>query len=388
MSLIRQESIGFNITFYVLGIVLTGIPAGRSCAAGIDVPQIPGLTVQSGETVRIKGADNSIAHQFEDGRIVVVGEDETGVWSSDGGRTWTLGRRGPDDKTTINLGNGEVLSISRTSVKRADGKFVLFQRRSHDNWRTVVKEQAILDTPMATNTGGDAGDQHEGLLMHHGALRLRNGNLMATMFGNFKGDKELADGYPEEFNFRKYRTVVVFSSDNGKSWGNPVTVAYNRQLARGTDDDSSVETTAIVPAVTQEGFCEADLTRAANGTIICAMRSGGRIGIRKAPIFPTPLYVSRSDDEGKTWTPPVPVADRGVCPYLVTLQNGVIVCSYARPGAWLIFSDDNGESWKGAFKFGPGKSYVNIFEVAPNQILAIYYRDSSYVGTFFTVERQ
>jgi hypothetical protein len=60
----------------------------------------------------------------------------------------------------------------------------------------------------------------------------------------------------------------------------------------------------------QEGFNEADLTRAPNGDIICAMRSGGRLGIRKAPIFPTPLYISRSSDEGQTWTPPVPIADR------------------------------------------------------------------------------
>lgn len=224
----------------------------------------------------IPGAENSIAHQFKDRRIVVVGKD-VGIWSHGGGQTWKKGPRGPDDKTTINLGDGQVLSINRISVKGSDGKYTLFQRRSHDNWKTVLKENAVLDTPMATNTGGDTGDQHEGSLMHHGILRLRNGNLMATMYGNFKGDTELADGYPEEFDLRKYRTVVVFSSDNGKSWGHPVTIAYNRQLARGTDDDSSVQTTTIVPAVTQEGFCEADLTRATNGTIICAMRSGGEV---------------------------------------------------------------------------------------------------------------
>ena len=387
MSFQRLDSNSFASLKFVVVLAFIGIVAAPVRAEKIDVPQIPGLQVHAGKTVTIPGAENSIAHQFEDGRIVVVGKD-AGIWSQDGGRTWKKGPRGPDDKTTFNLGDGQVLSINRTSVKGSDGKFTLFQRRSHDNWKTVLKEKAILDTPLATSTGGDAGDRHEGLLMHHGILRLRNGNLMATMFGNYKGDTQLADGYPEEFNFRKYRTVVVFSSDSGKSWGKPVTVAYNRQLARGTDDDSSVQTTTIVPAVTQEGFCEADLTRAANGTIICAMRSGGRIGVKKAPIFPTPLYVSRSRDEGKTWTAPVPVADRGVCPYLVTLQNGVIVCSYARPGAWLIFSDDNGESWKGAFEFGSGGSYVKVIEVAPNKILVIYYRDSSYVGTFFTVARR
>lgn len=387
MSMTKSQPNDLSLVKLLVVFVTIGILIDSVVAVEIVVPQIQGLRVRAGRTAPIPGAINSIAHQFEDGRIVVMGKDE-GIWSNDGGRTWKKGPRGPDDKTTINLGNGEVLSVSRTSVKSADGKYSLFQRRSHDDWKTVVKETAILDSPMATNTGGDEGEQHEGLLMHHGALRLQNGDLMATMFGNFKGDVQLADGYPEEFDMRKYRTVVVFSSDNGKKWKNPITVAYNRQLGRGTDDDSSVQTTTIVPAVTQEGFCEADLTRANNGTIICAMRSGGRIGVIKAPIFPTPLYVSRSQDEGKTWTPPVPIADRGVCPYLVTLENGVIVCSYARPGDWLIFSDDNGESWKGAFQFGPGGGYVKVLEVAPNKIIVIYYRDSKYVGTFFTVKRR
>jgi hypothetical protein len=223
---------------------------------------------------------------------------------------------------------------------------------------------------------------------------------MVTMYGNFLGDNIPAAGYPEELRMLKCRTVVVFSADRGRSWGKPITVGYDRQLARGADPDSSVQTTATAPAVTQEGFNEADLVRAADGTIVCAMRSGGRIGVRKAPIFPTPLYFSRSQDEGKTWTPPVPIADRGVCPYLVTLHNGVIVCAYARPGSWLIFSADNGESWQGAFQFAASDSYCNLVEVAPEKIFVVYYRGGSqsdgdgkqqaaaYAGTFFTVSRK
>jgi hypothetical protein len=385
---IRMKTTYLNGSLMVILTLLAVLaaPLDPTSADEIVVPSIPGLKVRAVKTVEIPGVESPIVHQFEDGRIVVMGKDQ-GIWSYDGGETWEPGPRGPDDKTTFNLGNGEILSINRTSIKRDDGKFTLFQRRSLDNWKTVTEEEALLDTPEATNTGGDAGDMHEGLLMHHGALRLKDGRLMATMFGNYKGDVTLAAGYPEAFDFRKYRTVVVFSSDKGKSWGNPVTVAYDRQLARGTDDDSSVQTTTVVPAQTQEGFCEPDLTRATDGTIICAMRSGGRIGVIKAPSFPTPLFISRSMDEGATWTPPVPVADRGVCPYLVTLENGVIVCSYARPGAWLIFSDDNGETWKGAFQFGGSGSYVNVIQVAPNKVLAIYYGDGGHVGTFFTVDR-
>jgi hypothetical protein len=235
--------------------------------------------------------------------------------------------------------------------------------------------------------------------MHHGAIVLKNGDLLATMFGNFKGDNIPAAGYTEALKLRKYRTVVVSSSDKGKTWGNPITVGYDRQLSRGADPDSSVQTLATAPAVTQEGFCEPDLVRAQSGDIICAMRSGGRIGVRKAPIFPTPLYISRSSDEGKTWTPPVPIADRGVCPYLATLQNGVIVCAYARPGSWLIFSTDHGETWEGAFQFGSSDSYCNVVETEPNKILVLYRADAAsrvddksvdakIAGTFLTVTRK
>ena len=371
--------------------VLSGALTGPAQAqkSRIAPPKIGGLKLRVGPEVKIAGATNSIGHQFEDGRICIVGDEGKGIWTHDGGKTWKEGPRGPDDKTTFNLGSGEVLSIARTSVKRADGKFNIYQRRSPDNWKTVVDEEAIIDSPLASSTGGDTGEHHDGLLVHHGAIRLKNGDLMISTYGNYHSDTELADGYPEEFKMLKYRTVVLFSSDNGKTWGNPVTVAYDQQLGRGTDDDSSVQTTMIVPAQTQEGFCESDLEWAADGkTIICAMRSGGRIGVRKAPSFPTPLFISRSVDEGKTWTPPVPVADRGVCPYLVTLENGVIVCSYARPGDWLIFSDDDGESWKGAFEFGPGGGYNTIFEVEPNKFIVIYHRDSSYVAQHFSVERE
>ena len=69
----------------------------------------------------------------------------------------------------------------------------------------------------------------------------------------------------------------------------------------------------------------------------------------------------------------MPAADRGSCPYLVTLENGIVVCAYARPGGWLIFSDDNGQTWKGAFEFTSSDSYCNVVQTDPNKILVVYY---------------
>jgi len=301
----------------------------------VSVPTIRGLQVEQGETILIPGATNTICCQLADGRIVVAGDDR-GIWSEDGGREWAPGPVGPPGKTTIDLGDGEVLGFGQSTTRRPDGLYQLGLVRSTDNWETTAPETAVFDLPLATSCGSDDGDACGGLIMHHGIIRLSDGRLMATMYGNYQGDSEMADGYPVALNLRKRRTVVVFSSDRGRSWGDPVTVAYGVMLGRGPDPDTRVLSYELVPAITQEGFCEADLVRAPNGDILCAMRSGGRIGVGKVPIFPTPMYLSRSADEGKTWTPPVPMADRGVCPSLIALDSGVIVCAYARPGGGVL----------------------------------------------------
>jgi len=382
-------------------IIVSLIPATQAESFKIKIPDIPGIEVSVGESVPIPTEKTAVAFQFNDGRIVVGPKDKS-AWSYDGGHTWERGPEGPGEKVAIDLGNGEILTAGRNSNRRPDGKFIVKMRRSKDNWETVENEDGIFDIPNASFTVTGSGGRVDGFLFHHGILKLPNGDLIGSMYGNYEGDKLLCAGYPTELNQRKYRTIVVFSKDKGRTWGDHVLVAYDKMLGRGIPDghkmigksipESRGGRTMIVPAITSEGFREADLVEAPNGDLICVMRSGGRNPAPGVNLFPTPLYCSRSQDGGKSWTPPEQIADRGTCPSLVTMNNGIIVCTYGRPGNWLIFSDDNGKTWKGAFQFGTTGSSNYLLEVAPNTI-QVYHEtkeggEERVRGTFFTIKRR
>ena len=142
-----------------------------------------------------------------------------------------------------------------------------------------------------------------------------------------------------------------------------------------------------------ESFCEADLLTLPGGEILCFMRTGGNGGKH------TPLYLSRSTDDGKTWSTPQPIADRGVWPNACRMRSGVIVCTYGRPANWLAFSLDDGRTWTGHFCFynGPTTSYNSVEEIAPDVLLVVYDRRQldpdgnlrpEIVGTTVTLKRR
>ena len=403
LTFYRVKKVNLNLIYAFLIIFFIQSPVASQMFTAI-IPEIPGIDVKIIKSVLIPSEDQvktALAFRFNDGRIV-VGDGKNTRWSDDDGNTWKPGAENQFDKAAIDLGNGEILSIGRNSRKRPDGKYTLKILRSLDNWETITKEDVVLDIPNASYTVTGSGNRVDGFLFHHGLLAFDNGDLIGSMYGNYEGDTELCDGYPAELGQRKYRTIVVFSKDKGKTWGDPVLVAYDKMLGRGIPDDhdmvgksipeSRVSRTTIVPAVTQEGFRESDLVQAPNGDLLCLMRSGGRNPVPEANLFPTPLYCSRSSDKGQTWSPPAQIADRGVCPNAITMSNGIIVCTYSRPGNWLIFSDDNGKTWKGAFQFGVSGATNYIIEVAPDTIQVFHEAkvdgEVKVYGTLFSVKKR
>ncbi len=335
----------------------------------VKLPRVPGLEIELGATqVIVPNATYVSLFKLADGDMVVGGRR-----SSDGGKTW---RSAPSFSVgAYQFPDGEIVELGfNTKRTGQEGVFQVPLARSHDNGRTIQSEAALLKIPEGTGGTGDDGKYYEGPCCDHAIVGLRDGSLLAGMYGYFKSDTVLVETFPKQWKLYKYRTWVMRSRDRGKTWDYLSTVAYD-------------------PAVGLESFCEPDLVVMPDGQILCFMRTGGSGGKH------TPLYLSRSSDDGKTWSKPEPIADRGVWPNACLMRSGVLVCTYGRPGNWLAFSLDQGKTWTGHFRFyeGSTSSYNSVEEVAPGRLLVVYDREGltadgqqapEVVGTYFTVQRK
>jgi hypothetical protein len=149
-------------------------------------------------------------------------------------------------------------------------------------------------------------------------LQLADGDLLAPMYGLFKGDTNS-------------RVVLSRSSDRGHTWRYYATVALlpkdpNPELP-GQYGGPSEPTIALLP----------------NGQMICVLRTQ----YSHYPAEYRPLYACWSDDGGKTWTKPTPTCPHlmNIWPTLAVLDNGVVACQYGRPGFHVTFSTNNGHTW-------------------------------------------
>ena len=336
----------------------------------MEMPNVPGLHVEMGDTQVIVPKRHYVSmFKLADGDLVVGGRR-----SSDGGKTW---RKAPQLHTgAYQFPDGEIVQLDfKTSRTGRDGVFRTGLCRSTDNGLTIQRETAVLTIPEATGGTGDNGKPFEGPVCDHAIVGLSDGSILAAMYGYFKTDTVLCPTFPKEWKLYKYRTFVVRSGDRGRTWDYHATVAYD-------------------PSVGLESFCEPGLLRLPSGEILCFMRTGGSGGKQ------TPLYLNRSSDDGKTWSKPVPIADRGVWPSACRMESGVLACTYGRPGNWLAFSLDNGHTWTGHLCFYQGgltTSYNSVEEVAPGRLLVVYDRSAvnddgepmrDVVGTYFVVRRK
>lgn len=125
---------------------------------------------------------------------------------------------------------------------------------------------------------------------------------------------------------------LIVSEDGGVTWKKRSTVAESTDLPYGYTGDGH----------------ENSLTKTPEGVLLCAMRMDMSINPNVAtPICDTMVAISH--DNGYTWSEPTAVADSSVTPQVVSLENGITVLIYGRPGVHLKYSKDNGKTWSSSY---------------------------------------
>ncbi len=204
--------------------------------------------------------------------------------------------------------------------------------RSSDGLQTIQEEQATFHVPEGPLRDRKGGEWY-GLFVYRTIIEMPDGTWCMTMYGNFATDTIVppnADAQ-KELSYME-RTILVTSSDQGRNWHYLSTIASPQ---RGD--------------AVGEGFVEPALTLLKDGRLLCIMRSGHHY----------PLYASWSEDNGKSWSPPMYTGlDRGCDPCLITLQDGRVALSWGRrfPEGWSTISP---EGDKGRFEF-PGYGYTTL----------------------------
>ena len=201
-------------------------------------------------------------------------------WSTDGGLSWSPPFRANYGDVFVSQSNGDAICLPYTLFHREGGianTVVLLARGSRT---PVVRSEGLLVTGFAKR--GQPNPKNAaaaGFVFNGDAIPLKDGSHLATMYGNYEGEKR--------------STLLVARSEDGLQWRILSTVA-------GSDS----------PLFGEDGPSEASVCRLKDGRIMAVFRLAGYT--RYGQTF--------SSDEGKTWTTPVKMKGPwSVQPSLVTL---------------------------------------------------------------------
>jgi sialidase-1 len=326
---------------------------------------------------------------------------------------YTNGWRHLHPADLIALQNGELLLTTREGSEHIsrDGEVILV--RSTDGGKTWGDKQVIAAIPDL--------EEREGC-----GIQLKDGTVLVFVFYNalYRANGEYEWNWSKEVAFGKGKTwlgtYVLSSKDKGNTWSKPSYIdtkgmpftdiegpadapiempdgsivlpvmAYNVRgdirnqaavLLRSTDKGvtwSYVATMAQDPGGKLGGFAEPGLARTRTGRLVTALRNAGPENA---------IWVSWSDDDGKTWTRPKQTPMIGHPADLVQLADGRLLCTYgSRPdrhanpgGIRASFSKDNGETWTSE-EVLIRRDFLNIdigypesMQMPDGRILTVYY---------------
>jgi hypothetical protein len=339
------------------------------------------LTVQVGKTVEITASSinhcwYATVHRFSTGEILATmrmsgddtnpeGEFSAYSLSKDGGQTWS--RR-------YTMGAGANVDAAYTQVTREDGT-IWALGAGYDSLEANPSGQATYFHAALTrfSRGGMEFDQIRDAKIHLSEPAIskpptvmETGRKDATKLSvvyeanpwgaivDGPGGEWLTTLYMTERDSRQ-RLVLIRSTDQGRNWEEYGVIAATQPN----------ETHWPWTWMGKEGPSEAALVRLSKGRLYCLFRTGGDDYMGEA----------WSADDGKTWTTPVSSGFRGVAPHLRLMSDGLLACTYGRPGpVTIMFSSDEGKKWTNVTPIFDGMSshYTDLIEVEPGELLVVY----------------
>ena len=268
------------------------------------------------------------------------------TYSEDHGRTWreTTG----NSSGWCELRNGKIVGMNKSPqpLEERKGWYESELFESTDSGRSFTSKLSLFHVPLAKPAMGHG--PHKGPLYMGSIVERDDGSLVALMAGWFVGDDEICP----YGNGRPYsRTYVCESFDDGNEWRYLTTIGYDH--------------------LGSEGYNEGTLRRLAGGDFIVVMRTGSMVSQITQD---NPIMMSRSSDEGRTWTEPWRTGANGAYPNLLVLSDGMLALSSGRPGAFVMLSSDEGVTWtdRTAVDATPYSGYTSMVEMAPGVILIVF----------------
>lgn len=277
--------------------------------------------------------------------------------SNDDGKTWVIS----DDKNLppgggFLLANGDrvridtPVAIDTTELKlpsRAGGSVGEAYGRTFSFYKHEDLPEKLQGVYLSRITNGETEWKAEhNKLIDPGAVRYTDNNLFPVVWwGDIQQTSAgalVAGVYPgfflnDEGKVDPCGVLFYQSTDNGRSWSRLGQIAYEPELEHDPKGDQRYAL----------GFTEPAFHILANGTYLCVMRTTDGLGY-------SPMYISYSNDQGKTWTKPKVFTSTGVLPKLLQLDNNVIALASGRPGMQIRFSsDESGNEWTEPFELFP-----------------------------------